>query len=54
MSPYYSDDLTEVVAERGGRFAVMRSPDSAEHSPDYVETVRFSTAILAVKYIAVR
>ena len=54
MSPYDSDDLTEVVTERGGRFAVLRSPESAEDGPNYEETAWFSTAELAAKYIAVR
>jgi DNA-directed RNA polymerase subunit RPC12/RpoP len=37
MSPYKSDDLTEVVEERDGKFIALRSPESAEDAPDYQE-----------------
>jgi hypothetical protein len=37
MSPYESDDLTEVVEQRDGKFVALRSPESAEHVPDYQE-----------------
>ena len=43
MSPYESDDLTEVIRPRDGGFVVLRSPDTAEHLPDYCEVGRFST-----------
>jgi hypothetical protein len=35
MSPYESDDLTEIVEERDTKFVVLRSPDRAEDTPDY-------------------
>lgn len=38
MSPTTSEDLTVTTVERNdGRFATLRSADSAEHSPDYEE-----------------
>jgi DNA-directed RNA polymerase subunit RPC12/RpoP len=37
MSPHDSDDLTEIVGERDGRFVALRSRDDAEDSPDYEE-----------------
>jgi hypothetical protein len=37
MSPSKSDDLTEIVEERAGKFVALKSPDNAEHAPDYVE-----------------
>lgn len=35
MTPYESVDLTDIVEESEGRFLVLRSPESAEDSPDY-------------------
>jgi hypothetical protein len=35
MSPYDSDDLTQMIEEREGRFLVYRPPASAEHYPNY-------------------
>jgi hypothetical protein len=37
MSPHESDDLTEIVDERDGRFVALRSRDDAEDSPIYEE-----------------
>src|SRR5205085_4372420 len=34
MTPDESEDLTEVIDERGAEFIVLRSPDTAEHDPD--------------------
>lgn len=42
MSPYESDDLTEVSEWRPGEIVLLRSPDSAEHLPDYREVAAFS------------
>jgi hypothetical protein len=42
MSPYESDDLTERAELREGALVLLRSPDSAEHRPDYQEIARFS------------
>ncbi|WP_146119465.1 hypothetical protein [Phyllobacterium phragmitis] len=36
FSPYHSDDLSVIIEEMGdGRYAVLYSPSSAEHNPDY-------------------
>jgi hypothetical protein len=44
MSPEVSDDLTIVVEEvPDGTFALLLSPDTAEHQPDYIEVHRFPT-----------
>jgi predicted nucleic acid-binding Zn-ribbon protein len=37
MSPYESDDLTEIVEERDGKFIALRSRESAEDEADYEE-----------------
>lgn len=50
-SPYKSDDLTEVLREDHGQFVVMRSPDNAEHRPDYVALARFTSAELAMRFM---
>lgn len=44
MSPHHCDDLT-IVIEVGpdGTFDVLQSPDTAEHSPDYVTVAHFPT-----------
>ena len=44
MSPEASDDLTVVLdGKLDGQFAVLRSPDTAEHKPDYEEVALFPT-----------
>lgn len=50
-SPYESDDLTEVVCETDHAFLVLRSPDSAEHHPDYVSVGSFPTRCSATRYL---
>jgi hypothetical protein len=37
MTPLDSDDLTEIVDERNGRYVALRSSDAAADSPDYEE-----------------
>ena len=54
MSPSESDDLTHVIEQRGDRFVVLRSPDAAEHSPDYFEMASFTTRQEAEHYLANR
>lgn len=49
-SPVQSDDLTEVVEDTGRGFVVMRSPDTAEHEPDYSPVATFPTRELALRY----
>ena len=43
MSPFKSEDLTELVAPDGDQFVVLRSPDTAEEDPDYEKVGRFPT-----------
>jgi hypothetical protein len=43
MAPHTSDDLTEVIEWRGDAFIVLRSPETAEHDPNYGEIGIFST-----------
>ena len=43
MTPYKSEDLTELIEQEGKEFIVLRSPDTAEHDPDYRELGRFPT-----------
>lgn len=50
-SPFDSDDLTFVIVEDSGSFVVMRSPDNAEHRPDYEEIGRFQTEALAAEFM---
>jgi hypothetical protein len=47
-----SDDLTVIVERDGSEFVVLRSPDTAEHDPDYREVGRFPTHEQANKYLA--
>ena len=53
MSPGESDDLTEIIEEREGRFVVLRSPETAEHEPDYFEVATFPTHEQAEAYLTV-
>jgi hypothetical protein len=43
MSPYRSEDLTEVIDRVDGLFVVLQSPETAGHTPDYVQLASFST-----------
>lgn len=52
MTPTRSEDLTEFIEEENGEFVVIRSPDSAEHDPDYEEVGRFSTRAQAEEFLA--
>ena len=54
MSPSNSDDLTELVEAEGDTFVVLRSPDTAEHDPDYEEIGRFATKAKAEAVLAAR
>jgi hypothetical protein len=47
-----SEDLTELVGRDGDEFVVMRSPDTAEHDPDYRELGRFSSREKAEEFLA--
>jgi hypothetical protein len=43
MSPTESEDLMAVVDARWGVFAVLESPPTAEHTPDYAMVAAFTT-----------
>jgi hypothetical protein len=43
MSPYDSDDLTEIIVRSGKGFLLLRSPHDAETSPEYRRVAGFST-----------
>jgi hypothetical protein len=52
MTPYNSEDLTELIEQEGSEFVVLRSPASAEHDPDYCEVGRFPTRETAEEFLA--
>jgi hypothetical protein len=52
MSPYDTDDLTEIIAKHGDEFAVFRSSDTAERKPDYQAVGVFPTLELAGAMLA--
>jgi hypothetical protein len=52
MSPYNSDDLTEVIKRDGDDFVVLWSPETAEHKADYRELGRFATKSEAQAFLA--
>jgi DNA-directed RNA polymerase subunit RPC12/RpoP len=51
MTLHKSEDLTTLVEEEGKEFIVLRSPDTAEHDPDYSEIGRFPTREMAEKFL---
>ena len=52
MSPTKSEDLTEIIEHDNEEFVVIRSPDSAEHDPDYEQLGRFATRAEAEAFLA--
>jgi len=52
MSPYVSEDLTEVIEQGPSGFTAFRSSDAAEHHPDYQELGRFTTLKQAKDFLA--
>jgi hypothetical protein len=52
MSPTKSEDLTELIERDSDEFVVIRSPDTAEHRPDYEELGRFPTLAKAEEFLA--
>lgn len=54
MTPYKSEDLTTIIEEEGGEFVVLRSPDTAEHDPDYRELGRFASHQKALEFLSRR
>jgi predicted nucleic acid-binding Zn-ribbon protein len=51
-TPVDSDDLTVLVEPDGNEFVVLRSPDTAEHDPDYREVGRFPSSEKAEEFLA--
>jgi hypothetical protein len=41
MSPYDSDDLALITEFRDGVLVLLRSPETAEHHPDYEVVASF-------------
>jgi len=52
MSPFDSENLTELVEQNGKEFVAIRSPESAGHEPDYREVGRFPTREKAEEFLA--
>ncbi len=52
MSPCHSEDVTEFIERDGDEFVAIRSPDTAEHDPDYRELGRFPTRESAEEFLA--
>jgi len=52
MSPFDSENLTEIIEQEGNEFIAIRSPDTAEHDPDYRELGRFPTFEKAEEFLA--
>jgi hypothetical protein len=52
MTPYESEDSTELIEQDGEEFVAMRSPESAEHDPDYREVGRFPSRETAEEFLA--
>jgi hypothetical protein len=52
MSPFDSENLTELVEQDGQEFVAIRSPNTAEHDPDYRELGRFPTHEEAEDFLA--
>jgi DNA-directed RNA polymerase subunit RPC12/RpoP len=52
MTPRESDDLTIIVEKSDEGFAVLWSPETAEHDADYRELGRFPTLAQAERFLA--
>jgi len=52
MTPASSEDLTILITKEGGKFVILRSPETAEYDPDYCELGRFSTEHQAVEFLS--
>lgn len=51
MSPFNSEDLTELIVQEGDKFIVLRSSKDAEDDPDYEELGRFATPDAAKEFL---
>lgn len=52
MTPFDSENLTELIAQDGKEFVAIRSPSSAEQNPDYQQLGRFSSRAQAEAFLA--
>ena len=52
MTPFDSHDLTSIVEQERNEFVAIRSPNSAEHDPDYRELGRFPTREAAMEFLS--
>ena len=52
MTPFKSEDLTEVIEQREDAFIVLWSPETAENRPDYRELGRFQSRKAAIAFLA--
>jgi hypothetical protein len=52
MSPYNSNDLTEIIERDGDDLVVLWSPETAGHKADYRELGRFATKAEAEAFLA--
>jgi hypothetical protein len=52
MTPLKSEDLTELVEQDGNEFIAIRSPETAEHDPDYQELGRFPSHEKALEFLS--
>ncbi len=52
MSPFDSENLTGLIEQSGDEFVAIRSPNSAEHEPEYQEVGRFRTRAQAEEFLA--
>lgn len=50
-SPVESDDLTEVIDITGNSVVLLRSPEGAEHHPDYEAVAHFASEEAAQRYV---
>ncbi|WP_246755617.1 hypothetical protein [Bradyrhizobium sp. CCBAU 53338] len=51
MTPFNSEDLTELIVEENKKFVVLRSSENAEDDPDYEELGRFATRDAAKEFL---
>ena len=52
MTSYDSENLTEIVEQDCNEFVAIRSPDTAEHDPDYREFGRLPAREKAEEFLA--
>jgi len=52
MSPFDSENLSELIEQDGNEFVAIRSSKSADHDPDYREVGRFPTLEAAEEFMS--